>query len=155
MTGGAGSGLKSTTKMLWNPMVIGLNTRAVRPLCTAETRPLRDPLRRDERSHLAVLEMGFPDWVPSTHHHKPMDIAALAERCTTPLGITHTTSMTRARSQNSSKTPSRSFPRTWCNFTTTSLSGTGNHGISEFAPGRILFWKVFIFHFLAYLYIRK
>ena len=43
-----------------------------------------------ERSHLAVLEMGFPDWVPSTHHHKPMDIAALADRCTTPLGITHT-----------------------------------------------------------------
>ena len=43
-----------------------------------------------ERSHLAVLEMGFPDWVPSTHHHKPMDVTALAARCSTPLGITHT-----------------------------------------------------------------
>lgn len=43
-----------------------------------------------ERSHLAVLEMGFPDWVPSTHHHKPMDILALANTCTTPLAITHT-----------------------------------------------------------------
>ncbi len=43
-----------------------------------------------ERSHLAVLEMGFPDWVPSTHHHKPTDILALANTCTTPLAITHT-----------------------------------------------------------------
>jgi ribonuclease BN (tRNA processing enzyme) len=43
-----------------------------------------------ERSDLAILEMGFPDWVPSTHHHKPADVAALAATCTTPLGITHT-----------------------------------------------------------------
>jgi len=43
-----------------------------------------------ERSHLAVLEMGFPDWVPSTHHHKPNDVQALAAKCKTPLGITHT-----------------------------------------------------------------
>ena len=43
-----------------------------------------------ERSHLAILEMGFPDWVPSTHHHKPSDVQALAQRCSTPLGITHT-----------------------------------------------------------------
>ena len=43
-----------------------------------------------ERSNFAILEMGFPDWVPSTHHHKPMDVRALSERCKTPLGITHT-----------------------------------------------------------------
>lgn len=43
-----------------------------------------------ERSDLAILEMGFPDWVPSTHHHKPADVEALAKRCATPLGITHT-----------------------------------------------------------------
>lgn len=43
-----------------------------------------------ERSQLAIIEMGFPDWVPSTHHHKPADIAALAQRCDTPLGVTHT-----------------------------------------------------------------
>ena len=42
------------------------------------------------RSKFAILEMGFPDWVPSTHHHKPMDIRALSEQCSTPLGITHT-----------------------------------------------------------------
>ena len=42
------------------------------------------------RSHLAILEMGFPDWVPSTHHHKPADVLALANDCSTPLGITHT-----------------------------------------------------------------
>ena len=34
--------------------------------------------------------MGFPDWVPSTHHHKPKDVEALALRCPTPLAITHT-----------------------------------------------------------------
>ena len=49
--------------------------------------PLYDAI---ERSALAILEMGFPDWVPSTHHHKPGDVRALAERCSTPLGITHT-----------------------------------------------------------------
>ena len=49
--------------------------------------PLYDAI---ERSHLAILEMGFPDWVPSTHHHKPKDILAFSERCKTPLGITHT-----------------------------------------------------------------
>ena len=43
-----------------------------------------------ERSSLAILEMGFPDWVPSTHHHKPSDVNALAARCSTPLAITHT-----------------------------------------------------------------
>ena len=43
-----------------------------------------------ERSQLAIIEMGFPDWVPSTHHHKPADIEALARRCSTPLGVTHT-----------------------------------------------------------------
>ncbi|RJV00329.1 MAG: MBL fold metallo-hydrolase [Candidatus Poseidoniales archaeon] len=43
-----------------------------------------------ERSGMAILEMGFPDWVPSTHHHKPSDVRALAERCSTPLAITHT-----------------------------------------------------------------
>jgi ribonuclease BN (tRNA processing enzyme) len=43
-----------------------------------------------ERSQLAILEMGFPDWVPSTHHHKPADVLALASTCSTPLGITHT-----------------------------------------------------------------
>lgn len=43
-----------------------------------------------ERSSIAILEMGFPDWVPSTHHHKPKDIEALAQRCSTPLIITHT-----------------------------------------------------------------
>ena len=49
--------------------------------------PLYDAI---ERSDFAVLEMGFPDWVPSTHHHKPMDVRALSERCSTPLGLTHT-----------------------------------------------------------------
>ena len=49
--------------------------------------PLYDAI---ERSALAILEMGFPDWVPSTHHHKPGDVRALTERCSTPLGITHT-----------------------------------------------------------------
>jgi len=49
--------------------------------------PLYDAI---ERSDFAVLEMGFPDWVPSTHHHKPMDVSALSERCSTPLGLTHT-----------------------------------------------------------------
>ena len=34
--------------------------------------------------------MGFPDWVPSTHHHKPKDVLTFSERCSTPLGITHT-----------------------------------------------------------------
>lgn len=43
-----------------------------------------------ERSAIAILEMGFPDWVPSTHHHKPKDVEALALRCQTPLAITHT-----------------------------------------------------------------
>jgi len=39
---------------------------------------------------LALLEMGFPDWVESTHHHKPKDIEELAQRCDTILIITHT-----------------------------------------------------------------
>ena len=43
-----------------------------------------------ERSNFAILEMGFPDWVPSTHHHKPKDVLTFSERCSTPLGITHT-----------------------------------------------------------------
>ena len=34
--------------------------------------------------------MGFPDWVPSTHHHKPKDISELSKRTLTPLGLTHT-----------------------------------------------------------------
>ncbi|MBT5285663.1 MAG: MBL fold metallo-hydrolase [Euryarchaeota archaeon] len=42
------------------------------------------------RSDIAILEMGFPDWVPSTHHHKPKDVEALAQQCSTPLIITHT-----------------------------------------------------------------
>ncbi len=49
--------------------------------------PLYDAI---ERSALAILEMGFPDWVPSTHHHKPRDVHVLSQRCSTPLGITHT-----------------------------------------------------------------
>ena len=43
-----------------------------------------------ERSHYAILDMGFPDWVPSTHHHKPKDISELSKRTQTPLGLTHT-----------------------------------------------------------------
>ena len=43
-----------------------------------------------KRSSLAILEMGIPDWVDSTHHHKPRDIVSLAMKCTTPLAITHT-----------------------------------------------------------------
>ena len=44
-----------------------------------------------QRSQLAVVEMGFPQWVPSDHHHKPDDIQALAERQTdVKLLITHT-----------------------------------------------------------------
>ncbi len=43
-----------------------------------------------ERSKFAILEMGFPDWVPSAHHHKPKDVRAFSERCSTPLGLTHT-----------------------------------------------------------------
>ena len=43
------------------------------------------------RSQLAVVEMGFPQWVPSDHHHKPDDIQALAERQPdVTLLITHT-----------------------------------------------------------------
>jgi len=44
-----------------------------------------------QRSQLAVVEMGFPEWVPSDHHHKPGDIQSLAERqANTQLLITHT-----------------------------------------------------------------
>ena len=44
-----------------------------------------------QRSQLAVVEMGFPQWVPSDHHHKPDDIQALAERQPdVTLLITHT-----------------------------------------------------------------
>ncbi len=44
-----------------------------------------------ERSQLAVVEMGFPQWVPSDHHHKPDDIQSLAERQShVKLLITHT-----------------------------------------------------------------
>ena len=43
------------------------------------------------RSQIAVVEMGFPQWVPSDHHHKPNDIQSLAERNPdTELLITHT-----------------------------------------------------------------
>jgi ribonuclease BN (tRNA processing enzyme) len=44
-----------------------------------------------ERSQLSVVEMGFPEWVDSDHHHKPSDIQKLA--MTNPsktLVITHT-----------------------------------------------------------------
>ncbi|MGB1488329.1 MAG: hypothetical protein ACPG83_07020, partial [Candidatus Poseidoniaceae archaeon] len=44
-----------------------------------------------QRSQLAVVEMGFPQWVPSDHHHKPNDIQSLAERQSdVSLLITHT-----------------------------------------------------------------
>jgi len=43
-----------------------------------------------KRSDLTILEMGFPDWVPSTHHHKPKDVEILAHQVATPLIITHT-----------------------------------------------------------------
>ena len=43
-----------------------------------------------KRSDIAILEMGFHDWVPSTHHHKPKDVEALANLVTTPFVITHT-----------------------------------------------------------------
>ena len=36
------------------------------------------------------LRWAFQIGVPSTHHHKPGDVRALAGRCSTPLGITHT-----------------------------------------------------------------
>ena len=44
-----------------------------------------------ERSQLGVVEMGFPEWVDSDHHHKPSDIQSLAENNpSTKLVITHT-----------------------------------------------------------------
>jgi len=43
------------------------------------------------RSQLGVVEMGFPEWVDSDHHHKPSDIQKLSEMFpSTKLVITHT-----------------------------------------------------------------
>ncbi|MGB1659291.1 MAG: hypothetical protein ACPHHS_02215, partial [Candidatus Poseidoniaceae archaeon] len=53
--------------------------------------PCENLERAIERSQLAVVEMGFPQWVPSDHHHKPDDIQALSERQShVKLLITHT-----------------------------------------------------------------
>jgi len=42
-------------------------------------------------SDMAILEMGFPEWVDSDHHHKPSDIQSLAERAkNVSFIITHT-----------------------------------------------------------------
>ena len=57
---------------------------------SGDSGPCDTLLNAMQRSDLTVLEMGFPDWVPSTHHHKPKDIAAVAEVVHAPIGVTHT-----------------------------------------------------------------
>ena len=40
---------------------------------------------------MAIIEMGYPEWVDSDHHHKPSDIQALAEKAdSVRLIVTHT-----------------------------------------------------------------
>jgi len=57
---------------------------------SGDSGPCETLLEAMQRSDLSVLEMGFPDWVPSTHHHKPKDIATVADVVHAPIGITHT-----------------------------------------------------------------
>ena len=58
---------------------------------SGDSGPCENLERAIERSQLAVVEMGFPQWVPSDHHHKPDDIQALSERQShVKLLITHT-----------------------------------------------------------------
>ena len=58
---------------------------------SGDSGPCENLERAIERSQLAVVEMGFPQWVPSDHHHKPDDIQALSERQShAKLLITHT-----------------------------------------------------------------
>ncbi|MCH1588381.1 MAG: MBL fold metallo-hydrolase [Flavobacteriales bacterium] len=57
---------------------------------SGDSGPCENLTRAMKQSALCLLEMGFPDWVPSTHHHKPKDVALAAAEISSPIGITHT-----------------------------------------------------------------
>ena len=44
-----------------------------------------------EKSQLAIIEMGIPEWVPNNQHHKPSDIDAVANKFSSvKFAVTHT-----------------------------------------------------------------
>lgn len=57
---------------------------------SGDSGPCENLTQAMKRSALSILEMGFPDWVPSTHHHKPKDVEQAAKEVSSPIGITHT-----------------------------------------------------------------
>ena len=57
---------------------------------SGDSGPCENLTQAMKRSALCLLEMGFPDWVPSTHHHKPKDVQRAADQISSPIGITHT-----------------------------------------------------------------
>lgn len=58
---------------------------------SGDSGPCENLYRAIGNSELAVVEMGFPEWVDSDHHHKPSDIQKLAGLYpSTKLVITHT-----------------------------------------------------------------
>lgn len=58
---------------------------------SGDTGPCQTLYDAIERSDLAIIEMGIPEWVPSEEHHKPSHIEALSQRLTdSKLVLTHT-----------------------------------------------------------------
>ena len=58
---------------------------------SGDTGPCETLYQAIERSSIAIVEMGIPEWVPSEEHHKPSDIEVLSQRVpNTKLLLTHT-----------------------------------------------------------------